>query len=144
MLTDKILKARQESQFQDLIDAIPYAKRIGVSCVKLGDELIFKLAANKLNIGNPLLPAIHGGVIGGFMELAASFHIVLTTEIEQLPKIVDFSIDYLRTPHVLDTFAKCDVIRQGRRVVNVSIVTWQSSQDKHVTTARAHFLLPGH
>lgn len=144
MLTDKILKARQESQFQGLIDAIPYAKRIGVSCMKLGDELIFKLAANKLNIGNPLLPAIHGGVIGGFMELAASFHIVLTTEIEQLPKIVDFSIDYLRTPHVLDTFAKCDVIRQGRRVVNVSIVTWQSSQDKPVTTARAHFLLAGH
>jgi len=144
MLADLMIKARLNNDYQALIDTIPYAKRIGVSCVKLDDELIFKLFENKLNIGNPMMPSLHGGVIGGFMELAASFHIALTTEIEQLPKIVDFSIDYLRAAHVVDTFAKCEVIRQGRRVVNVNVIAWQSSQDKPVTTARAHFLLPGH
>jgi acyl-coenzyme A thioesterase PaaI-like protein len=144
MLSELMHKARTQDQYQALIDTFPYATTIGLSCLKLGDELIFKLDGKQSNIGNPLMPAIHGGVIGGVMELAATFHIALTSDINQLPKIVDFSIDYLRSAHVVDTFAKCEVIRQGRRVVNVNIKTWQASPDQAITTARAHFLLPGH
>lgn len=144
MLSELMHKARTQNQFQELIDTIPYARTIGLSCLKLGDELIFKLEGKRTNIGNPLMPAIHGGVLGGFMELSAAFHIALTSEISQLPKIVDFSIDYLRSAHVVDTYAKCEVIRQGRRVVNVNIKTWQTSPENPITTARAHFLLPGH
>jgi acyl-coenzyme A thioesterase PaaI-like protein len=113
-----------------------------MSCFALGDELIFKLAANERNVGNYMLPAIHGGVLGGFMESAAGFHIAFKSDIDQLPKIVDFSLDYLRSARLEDTFAKCDVIRQGKRVVNVQVTAWQSSRERPITTARAHFLLP--
>jgi acyl-coenzyme A thioesterase PaaI-like protein len=137
-----MLEARASGNFQMAIDSVPYAKMIGMSCFALGDELIFKLAASERNIGNPLLPAIHGGVLGGFMEAAAGFHIAFQSDIDQLPKIVDFSLDYLRSAKVVDTFARCDVIRQGKRVVNVQVTAWQSSPDLPITTARAHFLLP--
>lgn len=142
MMRDIMLQARLSGEYQAAIDSVPYTKMLGMTCMALGDELIFKLPANERNIGNPLLPAIHGGVLGGFMESAATFHIAFCSDIEHLPKIVDFSLDYLRSARVIDTFAKCDVIRQGKRVANVQVTAWQSSPDKPITTARAHFLLP--
>jgi acyl-coenzyme A thioesterase PaaI-like protein len=142
MMRELMLKARMSGDYQTAIDSVPYAKMLGMSCMALGEELIFKLAAHERNIGNPLLPALHGGVLGGFMESAAAFHIAFRSDIEHLPKIVDFSLDYLRSARVIDTFAKCDVIRQGKRVVNVQVTAWQTSPDKPITTARAHFLLP--
>lgn len=141
-MRELMLHARRSGNYQAAIDSVPYTKMLGMSCMALGDELIFKLAANERNIGNPVLPAIHGGVLGGFMEAAAAFHIAFRSDIEHLPKIVDFSLDYLRSARVVDTFAKCAVIRQGKRVANVQVTAWQTSPDTPITTARAHFLLP--
>jgi acyl-coenzyme A thioesterase PaaI-like protein len=103
--------------------------------------LIFKLPGNDDNIGNPTLPAIHGGVIGGFMEMAASLHILLIEETVHLPKVIDFSIDFLRPGRHRDTFAQCDVVRKGRSIVNVAVRAWQTHTDEPIATARAHFLL---
>lgn len=142
MMREAMLEARRSGDFQRAIDSVPYAKMLGMSYLLMGDELIFKLAASEHNIGNPLLPAIHGGVLGGFMEAAAGFHIAFRSDVEQLPKIVDFSLDYLRSAKVVDTFAKCRLVRQGKRVANVQVTAWQTSVDEPITTARAHFLLP--
>ena len=72
-------QAHEQGDYASLLDLIPYARLIGVECSRVGDELLFKLPANKDNIGNPLLPAIHGGVIAGFMELAAALHLLVFT-----------------------------------------------------------------
>src|SRR5690606_16371236 len=77
------------------------------------------------------LPALHGGVIAGFMEHAAMLHLLMFMGIPHLPKIIDFSIDYLRAGHYRDTYAQCQVWRQGRRVANVAITAWQTSQRTH-------------
>jgi acyl-coenzyme A thioesterase PaaI-like protein len=142
-MTDKfkeqLQQARAQGDYAALLELIPYAKLIGVECSRLGDELLFRLPANKDNIGNPLLPAIHGGVIAGFMELAAALHLLVFTGSPGVPKIIDFSLDYLRAGQFRDTYAKCQVCRQGRRVANVAITAWQSTQAEPIATARAHF-----
>lgn len=125
--------------YDALLDLVPYAKLIGVECTWLGDELLFRLPANKDNIGNPILPALHGGVIAGFMELSAAMHLLVSTGAPSLPKIIDFSLDYLRAGQFRDTYAKCQVWRQGRRVANVAITAWQSTPAEPIATARAHF-----
>lgn len=99
----------------------------------------FVCRPNRDNIGNPLLPAIHGGVIAGFMELAAALHLLVFTGSPGVPKIIDFSLDYLRAGQFRDTYAKCQVCRQGRRVANVAITAWQSTEAEPIATARAHF-----
>ena len=68
----RLEQAHQRGSYEALLDLIPYAKLIGIECTRLGDELLFRLPAHKDNIGNPILPALHGGVIAGFMELALS------------------------------------------------------------------------
>ena len=50
---------------------LPYAKFLGVEVVFNGDEMTAVLAFSDHLIGNPVLPAIHGGVLGAFMEIAA-------------------------------------------------------------------------
>ncbi|MDB5981255.1 MAG: thioesterase [Pseudomonas sp.] len=134
-----VREAQLQDNYEALFELIPYARLIGIECSRENDALIFRLPADKDNIGNPLLPAIHGGVIAGFMELAAAMHLLIATGSGSVPKIIDFSVDYLRAGLFRDTYARCQVWRQGRRVANVSVTAWQTSADEPIATARAHF-----
>ena len=136
-----INQAREERSFKELIQAVPYARLIGMSCMNLGEELVFILPENENNIGNPTLPAIHGGVIGGFMENAAIFHVLGQIKTDRMPKVVDFSLDYLRPGRFQNTYASCEVVRQGRKVVNVSVSAWQTRRSEPIANARTHLLL---
>lgn len=141
-LVDVIGECRRQGDFNRLIDAIPYAHFLGMRC-ELGHDgaVRFRLPARQENIGNPTLPALHGGAIGGFMEHSAIIHLLITMDIPRLPKTVDLSIDYLRAGHFRDVHASCTVVRQGRRVANVAIDAWQDDPAEPIATARAHFLL---
>lgn len=136
---EQIRQAHEQDSYEALFELIPYARLIGIECSRLEGELMFRLPANKDNIGNPLLPALHGGVIAGFMELAAAMHLLVATGSGSAPKIIDFSIDYLRAGYCRDTYAQCQVWRQGRRVANVAVTAWQSTSAEPIATARAHF-----
>lgn len=136
-----IAEVRQSGDFNTVCSNIPYARKIGMECQKEGSTALFLLPANDANIGNPVLPAIHGGVVGGFMEMSAAIHLMLFMDEPRTPKIIDFSLDYLRSCKLENTYAQCDVTRQGKRVANVSITAWQSNKEKPVAIARGHFKL---
>ena len=138
----KIVKqATALNDFGHLLAHVPYTDFIGMNVERFGDELVFRLPAKDENIGNPTLPAIHGGVIAGFMEMSAIVQLMVFMHTSRVPKVVDFSIDYLRAGYHKDTFAECKITRQGRRVANVSINCWQTNRKKLIATARAHFLI---
>lgn len=140
-LLELVRQAQESGDYQPLVDLIPYARVLGVQCECYGEEIIFRLPANPGNIGNPTIPAIHGGVIASFMELTALFQLTLQLPQPGLAKIIDFSLDYMRAGLDRDTFAICDVSRQGRRVGNCSVLAWQERKSKPIAQARAHFLL---
>ncbi|TJZ73850.1 PaaI family thioesterase [Chitiniphilus eburneus] len=134
-------EARASGDYHALMRAIPYARTIGMVMSETDGELRFTLPFRQSNIGNVLLPALHGGVIGGFLENVAIFTLLASTETRSVPKVVDFSIDYLRSGRALDLYGRCDIVRQGKRVANVQLVAWQDDAAKPVASARAHFLL---
>jgi len=140
-MIELIAEAREMRDFSGLIQKVPYAQLIGMQVVSFGNELTFILPAHENNIGNPTLPALHGGCIGGFMENAAIFHTLAVVDAERIPKVVDFSLDYLRPGRFRDTFATCEVVRQGKKVVNVSVMAWQTSKSELIASARTHLLL---
>lgn len=123
------------------IAAMPYACFLGVTCQEQEGHPLFCLPYRPENIGNILLPAIHGGVLGAFMEIAALFALQKASALAEKPKVIDFSIDFLRSAGPQDVFALCDIVRQGKRVANVLVSAWQADPQKPVATARAHFLL---
>ncbi|GAA0786102.1 PaaI family thioesterase [Marinobacterium sediminicola] len=140
-LLELVKQAHASGDYQPLVDLIPYAQVLGVKCECYGEEIIFRLPSNPDNIGNPTIPAIHGGVIASFMELTALFQLTLQLPQPGLAKIIDFSVDYMRSGLDRDTFAICQISRQGRRVGNCSVVAWQERKSKPIAQARAHFLL---
>lgn len=140
-LQDVAQAAHQSADYRELIEQIPYARHLGLQCRRFGSDVIFILPKNDANLGNPILPAIHGGVIGGFVELSASLHLIMFNEAPRLPRIVDFSIDYLRAGLHRETYAECRVTRQGSRVANVMITAWQKSRQEPIALGRGHFLL---
>ena len=137
----KFQQAVTDRDMHSLIQSIPYARIIGIDCLPIGEKFIFRLPKNDDNLGNPTLPAIHGGVIGGFMETAGALHVMMFDNSPQVPKVVDFSLDYLSPGRHRDTYARCNFIRQGRKITNVAITAWQTTEVKPIATARAHFLL---
>ncbi|HVL02794.1 MAG TPA: PaaI family thioesterase [Dongiaceae bacterium] len=140
-LKDTLAQCRASNDYSALVGAVPYARLLGIGCIKIGDDVVFTLPALQDNIGNPTLPAIHGGVLGGFIEHAAILQVIMAMDEPRFPKVVDLSLDYLSAGHYRDSFAEARIMRMGRRLANVSVLVWQTSKDEPVASARAHLLL---
>ena len=141
-LQSALILARSTSSPQDIVDLIPYSRFIGAQAKDTESGVLYWLDRRPSNIGNPTLPAIHGGVIGGFLELAASIELLYSSEVYSIPKVIDFSLDYLRPGRYKTIYASCTVLRQGKKLVNVAATAWQDDVSKPIATARCHFLLP--
>jgi uncharacterized protein (TIGR00369 family) len=126
---------------QKLCDAIPYAKFLGLRLDLDDDGLICRLPQSDEIIGNPTLPAIHGGIIGALLEATALVHLIWEGEGAIMPKTINMSIDFLRSAGAKDTLARGTITRQGRRVANVRVEAWQDQRDKPVAAAHGHFLI---
>lgn len=117
-------------------------RRLPSSDPRLGD--LFQMPFHPHLIGNPVLPALHGGVVAGFAESAAVLHLAFSNGITSGPgpRGVDFAIDYLRSAKPVDTWARCTTVRQGSRVALVQVNVWQDDPTRPIVSARSHCLLP--
>ena len=140
-LLDVIAEAKRKKDMGLFVDAIPYAKFLGISVAEEQDGLISTLRYRDRNIGNPALPAIHGGVVGAFLETTAILQLLWQQESIRVPKIITITIDYLRSAGPADTYGRADVTKLGARVANVRVWAWQDSPDRAVASANANFLV---
>lgn len=123
-------------------DLVPYARTVGLELLRDEAGLLAALRFREHNIGNFVVRSIHGGVVGALLEHAAMMHLLVETDVQVVPRIVNVSIDYLRPCRAGDTFARGSIIRQGRTVANVRVTAWQGDEpDRLVAAAHAHFLL---
>ncbi|MEI9888697.1 MAG: PaaI family thioesterase [Rhizomicrobium sp.] len=127
----------------DLLAAVPYCAWLGVTGRVADGRVMLEMPFAAKLVGNPIIPAIHGGVIGSLLETAAIVQAVWDTKSTAFPKPVDISVDYLRTGRAVTSFASARLARQGRRVVNVHAQMWQEDETKPIAALRGHFLLKG-
>jgi uncharacterized protein (TIGR00369 family) len=120
---------------------IPYVEYLGIRAAAGAEPPLFRLPYQEKLIGNPHLPALHGGVVAGFAETAATLHLIRTLQGAKFPKSIDFAIDYLRAGRPVETFAACEVVRVGSRVALVQVRCWQKGPELPIAVCRGHFLL---
>lgn len=134
---------------RNLFDRVPYARFLGMSFELKGDELTAVLPFKQELIGNPMLPALHGGVVAAMMELTAVAQIFLAQNAQgapgaqRVPKTIDVSIDYLRSGRPVDTYARAHLTKLGRRIANVRVEAWQYDRADPIATLHGHFLVQG-
>ena len=123
------------------LDRLPYIRFLGIQAELAGDEMTAVLPFSPHLVGNSHLPALHGGVLGAFMEAAALCQLAVCEPGPRLPKTIDITIDYLRPGRAMTTYARADIRKAGRRIANVQVEAWQEARDKPVAALRGHFLL---
>ena len=142
-LMKRLAEARKKGEVGLLADAIPYARWMQIAPEDGTGELLTRMRFHGELIGNTFLPAIHGGTLGAMLEMAAIFHLLWVTETTTVPKIVNITVDYLRSAGPRDVIAAAKVTKQGRRMVNVFAEAWQDDRSRPVASASATTGLPG-
>ncbi len=133
--------AKSFPDIRQLLEEIPYAETLGVKPFFMGEEFTLILPYTWDNIGNPTLPALHGGGVGGFMEVCAIAQLMMTNPPSKFPKPIGINIDYLRRGKPIETYARALIFKQGSRVANVRVRAWQENFDEPIATLHGHFLI---
>ncbi len=154
------VKHRRDAALSALISKVPYIQFLGIHFDRRGDELTAVLPYHEDLIGNPALPALHGGVTAALLEVSAiielswslmwedmeagvlSIEDIETGNLPRLPKTIDFSVDYMRSGLPRDAYARAHVSRSGRRYASVQVEAWQDNRDRPFAQGTAHFLMP--
>ena len=153
------VKRRRDLALSVIVNQVPYIEFLGVSFDRHGDQLTATMAFHDDLIGNPMLPALHGGATAAFLEVTAIIGLAWTSlwdEIEGevldieavqsgvlgLPKTIDFTVDYLRVGLLRDAYARARVNRSGRRYASVHVEAWQDNRERLFAQASGHFLMP--
>ena len=123
------------------LDIIPYARFLGVEAERTDGVLECVLPFRQEIVGNAALPAVHGGVLGAFLELTALLRLLDENAGGPVPKPITFSIDYLRSAGPLPTRARAEIFKLGRRIANVRAVAWQDDRSRPVVAGNGKFLL---
>ncbi|WP_069298887.1 PaaI family thioesterase [Neptunicoccus sediminis] len=156
----QVVKQRRDGVLTALVDSIPYIKFLNISFDRRGDELTAVMQFEDKLIGNPAIPAIHGGATASFLETAALIELawqrawtmmedgqmeaedVAAAGYLRLPKTIDFTVDYLRSGLPRDCYARARVNRSGRRYASVHVEAWQDNRARLFAQATGHFLMP--
>ncbi|MHA6347361.1 PaaI family thioesterase [Roseivivax sp. CAU 1761] len=156
----QVIKQRRDAALNALAAGVPYIQFLGIRFDRRGDELTGVLSFKDELIGNPFLPAIHGGVTAAFLEVTALVSLsyswlwedvesgtlkledLESGQLPRLPKTIDFTVDYLRSGLPRDSYARARVTRSGRRYASVQAEAWQDHRDRPMAQATAHFLMP--
>jgi uncharacterized protein (TIGR00369 family) len=123
------------------LEAIPYARFLAVRIEDDAEGMVCVLPFRDDLVGNAALPAVHGGVVGAFLELTALVQAIELADSDRVPKPINFSVDYLRSAGPRDTRGRAEVVKHGRRIANVRVLAWQEDVTKPVAAGIGNFLL---
>ncbi len=141
-LRDAVTALRQSGDFTAIQEAIPYTRFMGITAELIDDDVVGRMRYSDHLVGNPAVPALHGGTLGALMESTAIFKLLWHGETTTVPKTINITVEYLRGARPEDVLARAEFTRHGRRVANVRVFAWQEDDPgRPVAVATAHFLL---
>lgn len=156
----QIVKQRRDAVLRALVEGVPYVQFMGITFERRGDELTGIMPYKDDLIGNPILPALHGGATAAFLEVTAIITLswafiwedmesgaldvsdLSHVQLPRLPKTIDFTVDYLRSGLPRDAYARARINRSGRRYASVHVEGWQDNRERMFAQATGHFVMP--
>jgi uncharacterized protein (TIGR00369 family) len=124
-----------------MLARIPYARFLGVRAEVAGDEMTLIMPFAERLVGNITLPALHGGVVGSFLEMTALAQLSISVGLARQARPIDVTVEYLRSGRPVTSFARAQIKRVGRRVANVHVEAWQEARARPIAALHGHFSL---
>jgi uncharacterized protein (TIGR00369 family) len=124
-----------------LLDRLPYARFLGLTTAADREVLTVTMPFADRLVGNPLLPALHGGSTAALLELTAVAQVALLYPRLRLPRPINVTVAYLRSGRPVDVNARARISKAGRRVAHVLAEAWQDDERQPIATLTAHFLM---
>ncbi|MBL8917542.1 MAG: PaaI family thioesterase [Myxococcaceae bacterium] len=136
-----IASARRSGDWKPVLDAVPYFRFLGVGLRERDGRLEAHMAFSDHLVGNPTIPALHGGTLGALLEAVAQCEVLYRAESVVLPKTITLTIDYLRSGKPVGTTATATVLKHGRRVATVQARAFQDDPNAPIAVATVHLLV---
>ena len=125
-----------------LIATSPFARFLTIE-TKIDERgLISIMPVRDDMVGNVMIPALHGGCVAAFLEIACLLELAKETNTTAPARAIDISVEYLRPARREDTFARARVRRLGRRIATVHAEAWQRDENTPVCLLRSQLRLP--
>jgi len=124
-----------------VLERMPYARFLGLTATETDGGMVVTLPFADRLIGNPMLPALHGGATAALLEVTAIAQVAAGWPQERLPKPINVSVAYLRSGRPQDVHARARIGKAGRRVAYVLAEAWQDDESQPIASLTAHFLL---
>ncbi len=98
-------------------EAIPFNRHLGLlsTSVERG-RYAARLPFKPELVGDPLRPALHGGVLSMMADTVGGGAVFTRTKVGDRVATIDLRIDYLRPGRLEELFAEAEVVRLGNRV----------------------------
>jgi uncharacterized protein (TIGR00369 family) len=115
---------------------IPFNAFLGVRVLRVDDKLVqLEVPFRPELVGDPIRPALHGGVLSALADAAGGAAVWLGVEdLAARVSTIDLRIDYLRPARLEPIVAEATVVRLGNRV-GVADVRLYNSPSPEVTVA---------
>jgi uncharacterized protein (TIGR00369 family) len=121
--------------FRQLIEElIPFNKFLGIKCAAIGEGYVrTELPWRDEFIGDPIRPAMHGGVISTMADVAGGLA-VWSGLMDPHARVstIDLRVDYLRPGKLATLVAEGQVVRTGSRVAVVDVKLYHPDDANHV------------
>ncbi|NNU16387.1 PaaI family thioesterase [Parvularcula sp. ZS-1/3] len=99
-------------------------------------EQRYRLTFDEPHIGNPVIRALHGGVISAFLQYASTLEVLSRAPTPVQARTISVHTSYLRGSRDQDLLVSVDVQRVGRRIAFVEARGWQDDRDRAVASAQ--------
>lgn len=126
---------------QQVIDQIPFARSLALVIEETDGKLHTRMPYAAHVVGNPKVPALHGGALASLMQLAATAELIRATGAAKAPRVFSITSEYLRSAVLEDTLASATVVSRSRRFANLRVELRQPSSDRPIAAATVQFKL---
>ncbi len=133
------MKAPKEF-FKNIIDTmVPMHQFLGITLEDIEDGYAkMKVPYRPELIGNPVVMALHGGIIATAMDSVGGAA-AMTTLVSMEDKIstIDIRVDFLRRGEAKDLYVEGKIARSGNRIVVTRMIAYQDDPQKPIAEGKA-------
>ena len=147
MFQDHLTNYYEEKDLVGLMEQkIPFNAFLGVKVEFFSrGEIILSLPSRPEFTGDPLRPALHGGLLATLADTAAGMAVFSILPKTATTSTIDLRIDYLRPGNIdQQVYAKSSVVRHGSRVCVTQTTIYQDSYDQAVAISSATYSIVQH